>query len=118
MTSLEKIRQPPALVSPATALNHLPQLKIETEQELKQWRTGHKLSLSATQFEALHKNYSQKQLQTNSPIVMLDLEEEVTGIGNLVINIYNIFIIIDMHAIHFIIFYILFFSKDRILYEL
>ena len=81
--SLPDTSQPsktPELLSPLEALNHLPRLKLETNQENLYWRTGRKLFISESRWEnAPHKSI--KESEELSPLVVIDTIGELAGIA-------------------------------------
>ncbi len=69
------------IINPALVLDFLPKIKLTTDQELFYWQTGQKLFIPDTRIQFSYEGQQQKQNHPSTAIVVLDLSNEVIGIG-------------------------------------
>ena len=81
-TNAELLTLKANLLPPLQALYHIPRLRLTTEKELTNWRTGRKLMVSINRIEISSQSQSSFNQQKENFIVVTNSSAELVGIGN------------------------------------
>ncbi len=77
------LAQPPQILPPLSALNHLPNYYLTADEDLSKWQTGQKIHFSAKNFQVAKESQFCFSQNLKESIVILDCAGEIAGIAQL-----------------------------------